>query len=542
MTAVSSRNRAPRSRPDGTFQEFERAVMSLVHGGCCATPSLSVIRRQPAPPLRNNTKFRRLGRDAWIQTLSPRDPILSTIRDAFVLLDVTVAHADRPDEEHVDVLVSRRNFDRITPTGTANIPPGAIVFEHARGSIVSSALIDMHVHMPPANLLRLTDLFLLQTLRHGITIVRDAGDPDGTATPAALACVASGALPGPEIHYSYGFVNAPPARWSNSFVYDDPAQAPVIIKRLQWLGATWVKSYENLDLPRIEALKQAAREAGVGVLGHVPCGLGHEEALLPDSQHLLGVAPPSSIRRDHIFDRIYDWDAVHRRRIDVVRRASVDHQLAVTPTLNAIAGVLDLERYQEVCREPTARALPSFYSAVVFNPGKGLPIYRNLTKEDFGRCRRAVERKQEFVSRLHHDGVTVLLGTDTQQPFVAPGIALHREFDAFDQAGVPRRDSFRLATATAATVLGLTKVRTPAEGARAEVIVSRTDPRHSSWSVERDLINTKSDAAHIQPRILSGSCLFRAAANSTKDVMLGTLGDGGTVSDKAGTAFRFPGI
>lgn len=490
MTAVSSRNLAPRSMPDGTFHEFERAVMSLVHGGCCATPSLSVMRRQPAPPLRENTKFRRLGRDAWIDTLSPREPILPTIRGAFVLPDVTVAHADEPDEEHVDVLVSQAKIDRITSTGTANVPAGATVFERARGSFVSSALIDMHVHMPPANLLRLTDIFLLQTLRHGITLVRDAGDADGTATPAALACVASGALPGPEIHYAYGFVNAPPARWSNSFVYTDPAQAPGIIERLQFLGATWVKSYENLDLPRVEALKQAAREAGMGVLGHVPYGLGHEEALLPDSQHLMGVAPPSSIRRDHIFDRIYDWDAVDRRRTDIVRRACIEHRLAMTPTLNAVTGVLDLERYQEACREPTAQALPSFYSTVVWNPEKGMPAYRNLTAEDFDRCRRAVERKHEFISRLHQDGVILPLGTDTQQPFVAPGIALHREFDAFDQAGIPRRDSFRLATATAAAALGLTKVGTVAEGGRAELIVSRTDPRQSSWSVQRDLVAT----------------------------------------------------
>ena len=490
MEAISLRSAAPRSGPEGTYREFERAVMGLVHGGCCATPNLSATRRQPAPPMREDSKFRRLGRGAWTDTLSPRDPILPTVRGAFVLPDVTVAHTDQPDETHVDVLVSQANIDRITPTGAADRPAGAAVFEPARGAIVSSALIDMHVHMPPANLLRLTDIFLLQTLRHGITVVREAGDPDGTSTPAALACVASGALPGPDIRYSYGFVNAPPARWSNSFAYDDPAQARGIIERLRWLGATWAKSYENLDVPRIEALKQAAREAGIGVLGHVPYGLGHEEALLPDSQHLMGVAPPASVRRDHIFDRIYDWDSVDQQRTDVVRRACVDHQLAMTPTLNAVTGVLDLDRYQEACREPSARALPSFYSAVVWNPDKGMPAYRNLTNDDFDRCRRAVERKHEFVSRLHQDGVTVLLGTDTQQPFVSPGVALHRELEAFDQAGISRRESFRMATATAATALGLTKVGTVVEGGRPELIVSRTDPRQSSWSVQRDLVAT----------------------------------------------------
>src|SRR4051812_23357421 len=106
--------------------------------------------------------------------------------------------------------------------------------------------------------------------------------------------------------------------------------------------------------------------------------------------------------------------------------------------------------------------MPSRASAVVWNPEKGIPAFRNLARDDFDQCRRAIERKHEFVGRLHQDGVTVLLGTDTQQPFVAPGIALHREFDAFDHAGIPRRDSFRLATATAATVLGLNNVGTVA--------------------------------------------------------------------------------
>jgi hypothetical protein len=490
MTCALRPTSTPNTVPDSTFDAFSRAVGSLVHDGCCATPNLSLVRSRPAPPLRHNTPFRRLGRDAWSDTISRRDAILPVIGDGFVLPDVTIAHTDRPDEEHVDIHVSRGRIETIKPAGSAPPPGDVTVFDDARGAFVSSALIDMHVHMPPDNLLRLTDLFLLQTLRHGITIVRDAGDTDGTATPAALAAVLSGALPGPDIHYAYGFVNAPPARWSNSFVYDDPAQAPAIVKRLQRLGATWVKSYENLDLPRIETLKHAAAEAGLGVLGHVPYGVGHEDALLPDGQHLFGIAPPSSIRRDHVFNRMIDWDAVDGHRIDVIRRVSVEHHLTLTPTLNAATGILDLQRHDQARWETTASALPSFYQAVVWHPVHGIPAYRNIPAEDFDRCRRAIERKHELVNQLHRDGVPVLLGTDTQQPFVAPGLALHRELEAFDHAGIPRKDSLKLASATSAAALGLTDVGTIQPGARAELIVSRTDPRHPSWSVTRDLTAT----------------------------------------------------
>lgn len=240
-------------------------------------------------------------------------------------------------------------------------------------------------------------------------MARDAGDSDGTATPAALACVASGALAGPALHYTYGFVNAPPARWSNSFAYVDPEQAPLIVKRLQWLGASWIKSYENLDLARLDALKQAAREAGMGVMGHVPARLGYEEALLPDSQHLFGVPPPKSIRRDHVLNRAIDWQAVDTDRMDVVRRASVEHDLTLTPTSHLATGVLELERYEQACQESTAKALPSFFSAVAWHPVRGIPAYRNISRDDFDRCRVAIERKGELVQRLHQDGVRVLL-------------------------------------------------------------------------------------------------------------------------------------
>lgn len=162
----------------------------------------------------------------------------------------------------------------------------------------------------------------------------------------------------------------------------------------------------------------------------------------------------------------------------------------VTPTLNTATAVLDLERYEQACHEATAKALPSFYSAVVWHPVRGIPAYRNISKDDFDRCRAARQRKHELVKRLHEDGVLILLGTDTQQPFVASGIALHREFEAFDAAGIPRRESFKLATEAAATALGIMDMGTVREGARAELLVSRADPRQSNWSVDRDLTAT----------------------------------------------------
>jgi hypothetical protein len=56
-----------------------------------------------------------------------------------------------------------------------------------------------------------------------------------------------------------------------------------------------VKSYENLDVAMIRALVGAAARRGLGVLGHVPAQLRHEQAMLPDSQHFFGVAEPADL-------------------------------------------------------------------------------------------------------------------------------------------------------------------------------------------------------------------------------------------------------
>jgi hypothetical protein len=127
----------------------------------------------------------------------------------------------------------------------------------------------MHIHNPPSNIFNLTPLFLFLYLRHGIVRIREAGDTDGTGTPAAVALIESGAVPGIDLHYSYAFVQTGRARWTNSIHYDHPGQAEEIIRRLRHLGARWVKSYENLDVERVTALIAAARREGLGVLGHV---------------------------------------------------------------------------------------------------------------------------------------------------------------------------------------------------------------------------------------------------------------------------------
>lgn len=465
--------------PGDDFRSFSLAISSLINCSCCSGGPLG-----SAPlsmPETRNTPFRRLGHVEWRKTVKRRAPIVPSRSGRYILPDVSLWHAQRALEAHRDVLIDDGRIAAIVPAGEGLADERAPRLEACRGLTLMPAFIDMHVHMPPDNALKLTNLFLLQTLRHGITIVRDAGDTDGTAMPAALSAVMSGALPGPEIHYAYGFVNHPPARWSNSFVYSDPTEADAIVSRLKFLGARWVKSYENLDRPRIAALVDAAERHGMAVMGHVPYGLGHEDALLPDGQHLFGVPHPSTIRRDHVFNRMIDWDLVDQGRMDVVRRACSVHGLAMTPTLNATIALLDLERHEAACQEATARAVPSFYPEIVWHPRHGIPAYRDIPREDFDRCRRAIEKKHHLIRQLWQDGCTLFLGTDTQQPFVSPGVALHREMKAFEDCGVPRRAVLDIVSRQSARRLKLEDCGDISVGRRAELLAFDCTPDDANW-------------------------------------------------------------
>lgn len=487
-----------------TFSAFCGAIAGLQRGACCGHGG--VLAAVVSPPDRHDGAFKRLGFDAWRDRVRSREPRVPTVDGTYPLPDVTVLPRYDAARPHVDVEVRDGRIGRIQPTGTMSDPPRRVLTAH-RGAWVSAALADLHVHFPPDNVLRLTDLFLLQTLRHGVAMVRDAGDTDGTATPAVLTRLLSGELPGPEVQYAYGFVNAPPARWHNAFDYRHPSQAAAIVARLRFLGASWVKSYENLDRPRIAALESAAAAAGLGVLGHVPYGLGHEDALLADSQHLIGIVDPRRLERDHILDRLTDWRSVDQARLDVVRRASVQHRLALTPTLSATAALLELERYEAACEERTAAALPQFYSRIVWHPKHGIPAYRGMTTETFDRIRSAMEWKQRLIHQLHDDGVELRLGTDTQQPFVAPGVSLHHEIAAFVEAGLPRRVVLDIASRRAAGVLSVTDGGEVREGWRADLLVSSQDPGSADWTPERHL-----DAVVTRGRLVTTADLDAAIA------------------------------
>jgi hypothetical protein len=440
--------------------ETARAIQELSRRSACCGPALA--RAEPSAPMPSRER----GSDRRRHHLRP-----SSTR--FVLPEVTVIEADVARSVG-DLLVADGRIVDLVPVGTP-VPDDFQRLETYRGRFVTAALIDMHVHFPPNNILGLTSRFMLLPLAHGVTTVRDAGDVDGTATPAVRDGLSDGRFIGPRVFSAGPFVTRGPARWTNSLFVNSPDDADTIAVELRRRGMACMKLYENLRRDEILALERAARTHGLLTLGHVPTHLGFEDAPLADAQHFFGVPPPGSLPRDHVLDRNSHWDAVDDARMDVIVRAAVEGRRANTPTAIAVERLL-LAGDGGPLDDDVTRLLPKMFRSVIWHPKHGLPAYRSPTPMRTARLQKALAGKLALIGRLHRAGAPLRLGTDVQQPFVVPGAALHGELRLFAQAGIAPSTVLRMATRDAALALAQPELGTTRRGACADLVVWDADP------------------------------------------------------------------
>ena len=114
--------------------------------------------------------------------------------DDFILTDVTVIEPTLSRDTKVTLRVVNGSIQR----GSDGID-GAVTIPELSHTYVLPGLVDMHAHLPPDTPLKLSGYYSLLFLAHGVTTIRDAGDPDGTAVPAARQAIEDGEFPGPRI-------------------------------------------------------------------------------------------------------------------------------------------------------------------------------------------------------------------------------------------------------------------------------------------------------------------------------------------------------
>lgn len=207
---------------------------------------------------------------------------------AFV--NVNVIPMDRERVEQRQTVVVRG--DRIAAIGAAkdiSVPEGAAVIDGA-GRYLLPGLTDAHVHLPGTVFARSRPDFGdgVLYLAFGVTSVMNLG---GTATDLEWRRrVESGEILGPTIYTSGQFVNEPRVNTIEDVQREVDAHARdgydiIKFREVMDPSGRFTATSRGLVLPVYRRLNEAAREAGIPLVGHAPVNL-RLDALLETRQDL----------------------------------------------------------------------------------------------------------------------------------------------------------------------------------------------------------------------------------------------------------------
>ncbi len=343
------------------------------------------------------------------------------------------------------------------------------------GCFAMPGLIDMHVHGPPP----VRDFFGRLQLLHGVTSVRNTGD--GLEVFAYRDEVDAGARQGPRVFACGPPLDGTPTAFPvGTAALARPEQARRFVETLARHGAGFVKVFINLTPPVLAAVREEARRHGLRVTGHVPRFSSIGDAGVVDVQHLTGVPEHAStaFSLDGAFAPWADaWQRLDDRRRDHVIEASLGSGIDHTPTLVLWKG---LARQHAQGRFDPPKGLDlmpppfvsSFWKPTIFPA----PYARALGPSLFEAIDRALPEMISLVGHLESAGVRVLAGTDTINPWVVPGAALHEELELLSVAGMSPERALVCATRDAAAALGRGDLGAIQEGALADFVILDGDP------------------------------------------------------------------
>jgi hypothetical protein len=360
------------------------------------------------------------------------------------------------------VTISAGRIERIVD-GSADRSPSAEEEVDGTGRFLLPSLVDSHIHVCDS------DDFATY-LAYGIGLVRNMeGTPFHLEMRDALA---DGRLIGPRMVTTGPFTNAPRIA--------DPESARREVETQAALGYDAIKIHGPMDIATLVALGEAARAAGLPVIGHIP-----------RDQDFVDVAETGVMSEiAHAEEYLYTLYGLRPNVDPAETRAeavalTVAGGLAVTPTLTTYRSILrqvaDVEA--AIAALPT-RALSPF-AIRGFAPERNR-YARRFERADSVWLAENLETQIALVGDLARAGVTLLTGTDANNPASGPGYSLYEELDLLRAAGLSELEVLRAATVAGwQTLTGDSAAGIVVEGSPAELLLVDGDPLADIRNIRR---------------------------------------------------------
>lgn len=388
------------------------------------------------------------------------------------------------------------------------------------GKFLIPGLWDMHVHLAGLNAdpAWTKDTLLPLILASGITGVRDMGG-DLNALVAWRRGIEQGQLFGPHIVAAGPWLASGGRKTAEQWPVKDAEEARAAVRELHDRGADFIKI---ISLPSKEvflAVADESKKQKIPFAGHLPfvVTLGEaSDAGMRSIEHLmysafslsysskeaelrgrLAAAEESGDRAaaDAVLGEAAATRSAEKARSvwDTLKRNGT----WVTPTLASLAITAHPEEWKE--NDPGLDFIP---------PDLAAKWRESRTDERLKERAQLLARQSandwKMTAELHHAGVSMLVGSDSLDPFVFPGDSLHRELAELVRAGLTPLEAITAATRGAAEFLGRAQeFGTVAQGKIADLVLLEANPAE-------DIHNTRRIFAVIR----GGQYLDRAALDA----------------------------
>ena len=399
------------------------------------------------------------------------------------------------------VLVDGNRIVAIGPAHAVAVPDAADVLEAAGGYLIPG-LWDAHVHSAGS-----VGWHFPLYVTHGITSVRNMHS--GADDPLDLVLsikrrVTAGELLGPRFLANGNVVDGAPPVWPGSVVVENAEAARAAVDSLADGGADFIKVYDRLTPGAYFAALDRAKERGIPVDGHLPFLIRPEEAVAAGQrtfEHTSGItmgcaSGSDALRADYVSylervpemppypDQMVEFFRLVRRALEardpeLCRRAARsfrEHGVVTVPTLVNNAAddprgfVADAERMNLM-----PRWVREEWRTMAEGPDLLGELLGPVAESGIGNVR-----------VLHEEGVVILAGTDVGNPFLVPGLSLHRELERLTEAGLSPLEALQAATLLPARVFGVEdSLGTVETGKLADLVLLEANPLEAITNTRR---------------------------------------------------------
>jgi imidazolonepropionase-like amidohydrolase len=417
----------------------------------------------------------------------------------------------------ITIVVREGRIAAVIPDAEAETLEGATVID-AAGKYVIPGLADMHVHfglgVPLPRHSGTTDEVLARELYYGVTTILQLGATDGSteAIRGLQARRAAGTLQAPYIygtgghltlhgtHPVYTIFPSEVRSAADSLAAATPLTDPVNLYPLS-LGISIVRTEE--------AARRAVRERAEGGMVAIkitvesgPTTFGDDHPQM--SVEMIRAIVDEAARNDvlPVFAHISSLDeleavleggaagTVHAVWDDPLPDAALADQMraarfTIVPTLSLYAGAISLGYIDEPVDlgDPFLRTTVSDEEVAALRNPKFLERFRKGRALSGSGSNQATEIKRRMkdvianVGMLHDRGVSIVVGTDTGNPYVFPGYSVHQELELLVRSGLTPMEALEAATRRAAEMIGAgEQFGTIEVGKRADILILKENP------------------------------------------------------------------